>query len=222
MTGRARAPRLEKISFPTRWCVSRSPTCIFVDFSFIISLHVVMRPVQLSPVNYIIFKPCGMAMWSGWRLHDASSVMDVIDWKTRMADLQGIMSRLAEVDPTKNRGASFLSKLRCSTSSIFTAGSGAPFGGISIWMLWGQQKRYLWVNSMEFMLRQHDLKTDHCFFRARYWSWHALLLTCAETIHETTQETHHEAIVRVALELALEPEVMIFWGCFHGIWGIGL
>eukprot|EP00434_Breviolum_minutum_P041726 symbB.v1.2.037118.t2/scaffold5393.1/size48236/6 len=51
-----------------------------------------------------------------------SSVMDVIDWKTRMADLQGIMSRLAEVDPTKNRGASLLSKLRCSTSSIFTAG----------------------------------------------------------------------------------------------------
>lgn len=64
-----------------------------------------MRPVQLSPVNYIIFKPCGMAMWSG-RLHDASSVMDVIDWKTRMADLQGIMSRLAE-DPTKNEGLRF-------------------------------------------------------------------------------------------------------------------
>ena len=71
------------------------------------------------------------------------------------------------------------------------------------------------------MLRQHDLKTDHCFFRARYWSWHALLLTCAESIHETTQETHHEAIVRVALELALEPEVMMLGICFHEIWGIG-
>ena len=45
-------------------------------------------------------------MWYG-RLHDASSVMDVIDWKTRMADLQGIMSRLAEVDPTKNQGFVF-------------------------------------------------------------------------------------------------------------------
>jgi len=32
--------------------------------------------------------------------------MDVIDWKTRMADLQGIMSRLAE-DPTKNQGFVF-------------------------------------------------------------------------------------------------------------------
>ena len=171
-----------------------------VDFSFIISLHVVisLRPVQLSPVNYmdvslnggtpkssiligfsiinhpiwgttilgnphIIFKPCGMAMWSG-RLHDAQFRHGC----DRLEDSHGRFARHHESLGRRSNekpGASFLAKLRCSTSSIFTAGSGAPFGGISIWMLWGQQQKTIFVSE------QHGIHVEATWFK----NWSLLL-----------------------------------------------
>jgi hypothetical protein len=36
-------------------------------------------------------------LWVPWACGDSCGVLDVVDWKTRMADLQGIMSYLDEL-----------------------------------------------------------------------------------------------------------------------------